>query len=213
MIPKITMPLLVPASHAVHELEVRRSRFISQAEKIEDPKAAKDHQHKRREEYPGCSHVVYAFLIGTENNYTMGQTDDGEPKGTSGSPVLEAIKGSGVTNVLITVVRYFGGTKLGKGGLVRAYTDSAKGALNNLVTEPFVRKCRFSLQIPYNIFDPFNKLVAEQGGEVLSAEYNTDISVKFTVPEDEVAHVRDVLRDMTSGSVILPENNEGNNNG
>lgn len=207
------MPLHIPVSQAVHEQEVKRSKFISHAEKIEDPKRAKILQQKRREEYPGSSHVVYAFLVGTENNYTMGQTDDGEPKGTSGNPVLEVIKGSGVTNIIITVVRYFGGTKLGKGGLVRAYADGAKGVLNVLSTEPLIRKCRFALPVPYNIFDPFKKVLTEQGGEIINADYKTQIWVTCTVPENNVSHVGAVLQDISSGSVTLLEHREGKSDG
>ena len=146
-----SMAPLVPLESRTLELFVKRSRFIAKAEKVSSPEEVKPLVRRRREEHPGCSHVVWAFVTGPPKSRTMGLSDDGEPKGTAGRPVLEVLKGSGITDTLVTVVRFFGGTKLGTGGLVRAYSDAARGVLENIPTEELIpgpaTSCRLSLPV------------------------------------------------------------------
>ena len=113
------MLILCKASQA--ETRVKNSRFLAEAIPVESPEHAKELWRWRKENYDNGGHIVYAFATGNQQNI-LGCSDDGEPSGTAGRPVLSVLKGSGITNCLITVARWFGGTKLGTGGLVHAYS-------------------------------------------------------------------------------------------
>ena len=110
------------------ELTVRKSRFLAEATPVDSVEAARALWRERKRIYADSNHVVYAFVCGPQGG-VMGCSDDGEPSGTSGRPTLEVLKGSGITNVLLTVTRWFGGILLGTGGLVRAYTAYLASAL------------------------------------------------------------------------------------
>ena len=142
------------------ELIVRKSRFLAEATPVASPEAARDLQRERKRVYAGCSHVVFAFICGPQGG-VMGCSDDGEPSGTAGRPVMEVLKGSGITNVLLTVTRWFGGTLLGTGGLVRAYTESAQLALADAPTAELVPLTRFTLALTYLQYETVRRRLAE----------------------------------------------------
>ena len=140
--------LYQPTSSARTEHIDRKSRFIAIAERIETAAEAKNYIQILRKQNPDASHVVYAFRVGGLSRDEYGMNDDGEPKGTAGRPVLEVLRGSSVTNVVIAVVRYFGGTKLGTGGLVRAYTSAAQGVLETLRIEVLEERAQYPWHAP-----------------------------------------------------------------
>ena len=108
------------------ELIVKKSRFIAIARKCNDPAEVKRIVDQTRAQYPDATHVVHAAVMGSQFSYS----DDHEPKNTAGRPALEVLKGSGITNIIVLIIRYFGGTLLGTGGLVKAYGDSTKMVLD-----------------------------------------------------------------------------------
>ncbi len=127
--------LLVPAPGGpyVGELEIRRSRFITWIDRADDEDAARDLVAAARAEYPDARHHCSAFLVEVPGaNRVERSSDDGEPSGTAGRPMLDVLQGSGLTNVAAVVVRYFGGVKLGTGGLVRAYGDAVSHVLDDV---------------------------------------------------------------------------------
>ena len=107
------------------ETVVCKSKFLAENFLIDDPTQVKEIIRRQKERYPDATHVCHAFLCGPRREFA-GCSDDHEPSGTAGRPMLEVLKGSGLTDILVTVVRWFGGTKLGTGGLVRAYSDAVK---------------------------------------------------------------------------------------
>jgi len=111
------------------ELVFQRSRFLGLLEPVVDPEAARARLKEAKSQYVDATHVVHAFRTGPEGSQTLGCSDDGEPPGTAGRPVLDVLKGAGGSNSLLLVVRWFGGTKLGTGGLVKAYGDTAKAVV------------------------------------------------------------------------------------
>lgn len=126
----------IPAGEVRIELHVKNSRFIGRAGYTPNVAEAKAFIEKVKAEEPGCTHAVYAFAIGHGAAVTHGMSDAGEPSGTAGRPALAVVKGSGLGDVTVVIVRYFGGTKLGTGGLVKAYTETAQAVLAALpVTE------------------------------------------------------------------------------
>ncbi len=193
----------IPLSTAVSELTVKHSRFISSAGFFDSPAAAKETIQNVRELHTGCSHVVHAYVVGAAGS-VFEMSDDGEPKGTAGRPVLEVLKGSGITNVMVTVVRYFGGTKLGTGGLVRAYSDSAREVLSFLKTEELVEKVRFTVSVPYTRYEGVHRLIAELAGIIDKENFAESVSLSGMLPAECKDALYKGLADL-SGGVIKPQ--------
>ena len=142
------MPYPVPQSRTRTEIKVSNSRFISTIDRADSVKEAQAFIRSIREEMPDASHHVYAFKIGHGSSISEGMSDDGEPSGTSGPPAMAVLRGSGIGDVVLVITRYFGGTKLGTGGLVSAYGAAAKAAVAELATEEKIKRKTFTLRVP-----------------------------------------------------------------
>ena len=186
------------------ELVVRKSRFLSEATPVASPEEARTIWRERKSTYTNGGHIVFAFICGPQGN-VMGCSDDGEPSGTAGRPVLEVLKGSGITDVLLTVARWFGGIKLGTGGLVRAYTESAQLALADAPVEDFVPVTRFSLALPYGHYENIRYRLPEFSAEITGEEFAADIMLTGTVPSTNYTALAGMIRDLTGGAVTLSE--------
>jgi len=190
----------VPIGTSAAEHIVKRSRFVSAASYFDSPETIKSTIRGVREEHAGCNHVVYAYVIGAAGT-VYGMSDDGEPKGTAGRPALEVLKGSGITNVLVTIVRYFGGTKLGTGGLVRAYSDSVRIVLPLLKTEELIERVRFTISAPYRCYEGIRRLIAELTGSVDKEEFAVGVVLEGLIPEERKAALTAGVGDLTGGAV------------
>ncbi len=195
--------LLIPAGESSSELVEKHSRFIAQCFGIASEKDAKEIVKRLWEQHPGARHIVWAFVIGEKNSQNMGMSDDGEPKGTAGRPVLNVLSGSGITNVLCTVVRYFGGTLLGTGGLVRAYSQSAKDAIEKLPTKPLVKETSFAFQIGYDIYDSIKYLLKKYDVHILDENFAEAIKIKAVVKESQFADVENEILQLTAGKTKI----------
>lgn len=193
--------VFVARGTAETEFTEKRSRFIGNAAGIESREEAEAEIKKRRREYPGCTHVVYAFRIGPPAGETLGMSDDGEPKGTAGKPVLEVLKGSGLTNILLTVVRFFGGTKLGTGGLVRAYSRSAKETLEKVRRERYEIRVSFSITVPYDLYEPVKRYIESIGGKMRKEYFGTAVDISGEIGRNVVQLLETTIRDLSKGSV------------
>lgn len=193
----------IPDGRVCREIVVKGSRFIAQTEYVSGPEEARKRIAERREEHRGSTHVVYAFITGKPNSQSMGMSDDGEPKNTAGRPVLEVLKGSGLTYVLATVVRYFGGTKLGTGGLVRAYSTAVKEALTALKRTPLVERQRFNLTVPYELYEPAVRLLRSYDGEVEDEKFTTEVTISGWLPARAVSGVQNEIDTLSRGSISL----------
>ena len=180
------------------ELVVRRSRFLAEATPVASPDAARELWHERKNTYTNGGHIVFAFICGPQGE-VMGCSDDGEPSGTAGRPVLEVLKGSGITNALLTVARWFGGIKLGTGGLVRAYTESAQLALADAPTAELVPRTDFTLALPYADYENVRRHLAEFAVEIASEEFATEVTLAGTVPSANFAAFSELVRNLTGG--------------
>ena len=200
--------MLVLEESVQFELTVKNSRFLAEAFVVANAEAARERLREQKERFSDASHVVHAFIVGPEGN-VMGCSDDGEPSGTSGRPVLEVLKGSGVTNVILTVTRWFGGTKLGTGGLVKAYTESAQGVVAQMKTHELVAMSRFGTTVPYGLYEQVKKLLAAHGAEVQSESFGEGVAMAGRLRETEVATLSAQLRDLSRGKVELQTEAEG----
>ena len=194
--------MLVPKGHSLETIEIKKSRFISMAMYVNSAEKAKEIVKAIRKEYPDSTHVVHAFLNGPTSDI-FGFSDDREPSGTAGRPVLEVLKGSGITNIIILVVRYFGGTKLGTGGLVKAYTEAAQRAIKSLPVEELVEKVSFKIDIGYNLYDSVVKILKLHSAEFEEPLFDTQIHISGSIPEKEISAVDEAIQDVSAGRVRL----------
>lgn len=192
----------VPTGTAQSELEVKRSRFLSYACPVYDPDEVKSALEHLRREHPQASHLVYAFITG-DNGTVMGMSDDHEPKNTAGRPALEVLKGSGITNVLVMIIRYFGGTKLGTGGLVKAYTEATQQVLTLLPTEESIPRVHFRLILPYNLYQQAQGILSDCDADELKEEFATEITISGRIPQERFSQASDLISDLSSGSRSL----------
>lgn len=200
----------IPAAEARAEIEIKRSRFIATAVPAFTIEEAKTFITRIKTEFKDASHNVPAFLIGFGNSVTAHSSDDGEPSGTAGRPILAVLQGSGLGDIAIVVTRYFGGTKLGTGGLVRAYSEATKAVLAILPRAEKVPTHTVMLALPYNLLERVRLLVGVWNGRILNEQFAADITmtVQFTVTK--FSSFQEALRELSNGTLAaeIIETNE-----
>lgn len=195
------------ASYSVPLNEIRRdqvvvnSRFIATLAPVFGIEEARAFIMRIKKEFSNASHNVPAYIIGGGNTVTEYFSDDGEPSGTAGKPALAVLRGSGLGDVAIVVTRYFGGTLLGTGGLVKAYTESTQLVVNAVGRGRRVPVHVALLAIPYNLLERVRLLVTHQHGEVLSEDYAADITMTLQFPVDSFDAFQNELREMSGGKL------------
>lgn len=197
----------IPDSYHVAELVIKKSRFIGEVFVLDFPdpksiqKTARDFLKRQKEKYFDATHVVHGFIAGVSGSY-MGCSDDGEPSGTAGKPVLDILKGSGYTNIFLTVTRYFGGVLLGTGGLVKAYGDTAKAVLSAVKPVPLIRWAEYSLSCPYCFYEGIKKILTENGAVIKNEEFSQDITMEYRIPFTAGAAAAGLIKDFSGGKVV-----------
>ena len=197
----MTQPYHIPASPVRTQITVKKSRFLTTIEPAPTVQQARQVIARVRADMPDASHHVYAFRVGFGNSVTEGMSDDGEPSGTSGPPTLAVVRGSNLGDIVVVTTRYFGGAKLGKGGLVRAYTESAQTALKQLPTELKIAKQLIGLEFPYALYHIVKRLIAAHGGSIEDEVFDEKIMVIAHFATADVPAFRLDLREQTSGQV------------
>ena len=194
--------MLTLLERAEAEIEVKRSRFIAIAiptDSMDKVKAAVD---RVRAEHPTANHVVHASVIGSSGTM-YSSSDDREPKNTAGRPALEVLKGSGITNILVCIVRYFGGTLLGTGGLVKAYGDAVKAVLPLLETEELIEKKRVNLILSYDLYTQLKRIFEKHGASIEEENFDINISVAVLIRSDRFdGFIKDV-KDLGQGRIDI----------
>lgn len=200
----VPTPYLIAAEDVIDETIVTRSRFICYLSPCSSVKAAKAFIKSLQSEHPQANHHCYAFIAGRpENSQLYGFSDDGEPSGTAGKPMLAMLQGSGVGEVCAVVVRYFGGTKLGPGGLQRAYGGSVKQALALLATKTKIPMVRKNLTCQYTQVNDVLHFLAQIGGEVINQEYNENVALTLALPDEQLVQFEQQLTTMSAGKLTL----------
>jgi uncharacterized YigZ family protein len=167
----------IPVREARKEIIVINSRFIASLAPTFNVEEAKDFISRIKSEFPDASHHVPAYLIGFGNSVIAHCSDGGEPAGTAGRPALAVLQGSGLGDVAVVVTRYFGGTKLGTGGLVHAYGQAVKEVLKDLPRAEKVPTHTVRLILPYPYFENVRRLVAENKGKIIDEDFAVDVTV------------------------------------
>jgi uncharacterized YigZ family protein len=183
------------------ELVIKKSRFIGCVQPVADRAAALAVVASLRSEHPAAAHVCWALMAGGQS----AANDDGEPGGTAGRPMLEVLRHQQIEGALATVVRYFGGVKLGAGGLVRAYTDAIAQALLGATLVPLVRQRSLQCTVPYALEGLVRReLVATTGAVLDSVQHDSDVQFAFTLPEPQADAFIARLDDAAQGRVVWP---------
>jgi uncharacterized YigZ family protein len=196
-------PYLIPAGEIQIEQLVVNSRFIATAlpvSSVEDVKAALS---RIRAAMPDANHHVYAYRIGFGSSVIEGMSDDGEPTGTAGPPALAAVRGSDLGDVMVVITRYFGGTKLGTGGLVRAYTDAAQQALAAVPRILKIRRAQIGIDLAYTYYERLKRLIAAHEGVIDDESFGEQVSVIVTLPESALESFTNSLTDLTAGQAAV----------
>ncbi|WP_423140447.1 IMPACT family protein [Proteus terrae] len=195
---------LIPAETVEFSEEIKKSRFITFIAHTEGIDAAKAYIQSIKEQFPDARHHCWAFVAGRpDDSQQLGFSDDGEPTGTAGKPILTPLLGSGMGEVTAVVVRYFGGIKLGTGGLVRAYGSGVQQALKLLPTKTKVPQLRFSVACEYSLVSLLEQVVEQYHGQVLSSEYTDKVTFILSLPAMHSGEVEVKLRDISRGSMQL----------
>ena len=189
----------IPLKEIRREHVVVNSRFIATLAPAFSIDAARAFIARMKKEFADASHNVPVYIIGGGNTVTEYFSDDGEPSGTAGRSALAVLRGSGLGDVAVVVTRYFGGTLLGTGGLVKAYTEATQ-----LVTEAVGRGRRIPVHvvmaaIPYNLLERVRLLVARNKGEVLGEDFAADITMTMQIPFDSLDAFQNDLRELSAG--------------
>ncbi|MEQ4912690.1 IMPACT family protein [Proteus terrae] len=195
---------LIPAETVEFSEEIKKSRFITFIAHTEGIDAVKAYIQSIKEQFPDARHHCWAFVAGRpDDSQQLGFSDDGEPTGTAGKPILAPLLGSGMGEVTAVVVRYFGGIKLGTGGLVRAYGSGVQQALKLLPTKTKVPQLRFSVACEYSLVSLLEQVVEQYHGQVLSSEYTDKVTFILSLPAMHSGEVEVKLRDISRGSMQL----------
>ena len=191
----------VPKAYARGEETVRGSRFLSEVFLISSQSEVRERIKSQKRKYADSTHVCHAFICG-RNAEIMGMSDDGEPSGTAGRPMLDVLKGSGSTNILVTVTRWFGGTLLGTGGLVHAYGNAVRNVLSQCEFEELVEKSDFSINCDYQQYRVIRKILDDFSISGMSEDFGEMILVRGKIPEADIGRLREIVFDSTKGKVL-----------
>jgi uncharacterized YigZ family protein len=191
----------IPAREARIEMIVVNSRFIASAVPVFSVEEARAFVDRVREEFADASHNVPAFVIGHGSSVTAHCTDDGEPSGTAGRPALAVLQGSGIGDVAVVVTRYFGGTKLGTGGLVRAYGDAVREVLRVLPLAEKVPTATLMVAVPYSLYERTRLLVDEYGAQLLDEDFAADVTLTARFAAERVEAFQSALRELSAGRI------------
>lgn len=188
-----------PIPEAAAELTVKKSVFRAEVFYTDNAQEAKETVKRQKDQYRDARHVVHAFVIG-ESGAVLGCSDDGEPAGTAGQPVLAVLKGSGITNILVTVTRWFGGTLLGTGGLVKAYSTAAKEALAKVHTEPLIQKAEFTCECSYENHNPLLRAAAHLPISFAQTEFAQTVQLSGSISLEYCDEFSKLVTEITKGA-------------
>lgn len=197
----------MPSSYSVPLREIRRehvivnSHFVATLAPVFSIEEARTFIARIKKEFADATHNVPAYIIGGGNTVTEYFSDDGEPDGTAGRPALAVLRGSGLGDVALVITRYFGGTKLGTGGLVKAYTESAQLVVNAVGRGRRIPVHVTMLAIPYSLLERVRLLSARHKGEILSEDFAGEITVTLQIPADAFESFQNELSEMSAGKL------------
>lgn len=194
-------PYPIPSTEVRAEIRVSNSRFIASLAPAFTVEEAREFINRIKAEFSDASHNVPVFLIGHGDSVTAHCSDAGEPSGTAGRPALAVLQGSGLGDVVLVITRYFGGTKLGTGGLVRAYSDSVRAVLEKVERSARVMTDTIMIALPYTYLERVRRMVTACNGTMLSEDFAADVTVTARFRVEDTPQFQAGLIELTGGTV------------
>lgn len=191
----------IPLTEVRREHMVANSRFIATLAPVFSVEEARAFVARIKKEFADARHNVSSYIIGGGNTVTEFCSDDGEPAGTAGKPALAVLRGSGLGDVAVVITRYFGGTLLGTGGLVKAYTETTQMVVNAVGRGRRVPIHVVMLAIPYHLLERVRALAALQRGEIAGEDYAADITMTLRLPVESMDTFQNDLRELSAGKI------------
>lgn len=196
----------VPDGRCRAEETVDRSRFICELARAATPDEAQAFVREIQATYPDATHHCWAFVAGAPGSTSrVGMSDDGEPHGTAGRPMLTVLLHSGIGEIVAVVTRYYGGTKLGTGGLVRAYSASVQAALSELVTAERVEFATLRVVLTWTYLSAVRHVLGSFEAVADSEDYGEQVTLGLRVPREHLDRLRSAIGNATSGQAIFPD--------
>lgn len=180
------------------EIIINKSRFIGYAQPISSEEEALDFIEKIKTKHRDATHNVYAYVLGANSNVQR-FSDDGEPSGTAGIPALEVLNKEDLRNVVVVVTRYFGGIKLGGGGLIRAYTRGAKIGIDAGIIVDKVLHHKLRVRISYNLYGMVENYLINQGISIEDVKYDEAVNIYVHVEHSQIDYFKKTITDLASG--------------
>jgi uncharacterized YigZ family protein len=195
---------LIPSREHRVEETIQKSRFITVGRHAADAESARSFVEEMRRAFPDATHHCWAFVAGPPgDSSSIGMSDDGEPHGTAGRPMLNALLHGEVGEIVAVCIRYYGGTKLGTGGLTRAYSGGVKLLLDSVPTEEKVDRVTLRIIIDYSATDGLGRLLEEVQGIVENQEFGERVETLASVPRDQADRVSEALAGLTHGRAMI----------
>lgn len=194
-------PCILPLEEVRAELLVVNSRFIASLAPVFSVDEAREFVLRIRQEFRDASHNVPAYLVGCGSSVIAHCSDDGEPAGTAGRPALAVLQGSGLGYAALVITRYFGGTKLGTGGLVRAYSDAARAVISQARRGQKIPVVTLMLGLPYSYFEQVRLLAAAHKGEVLDQDFGAEVTLTLRFPDPAQDAFQTALTNLSNGQL------------
>ncbi len=204
--PAATDRYAIPATRFRTEIEVERSRFIITVQEVTSAALAQAFIAEIKAEFPDANHNCWAYLVGAPGSSDqIGLSDDGEPHGVAGRPMLTTLQHSGLGDTAVVISRYFGGIKLGKGGMVKAYTAATQSALEQLPRNLRIAWIEIKATFDYSVLTSLTRRLPESEAEILETNYADKICARLRLPEEQMEAFQKIFSDLTAGQGKLEE--------
>ena len=191
------------AKPAQHEIKIKGSRFIANCDMVASSEKASEMLDSIRKREHAATHHCYAWQAGLFDQRSFKYSDDGEPSGTAGKPIYDVINGKGLDNIIVVVTRYYGGTKLGTGGLVRAYGEAAIGVLDKAGKKENFLTEQFKVQIDFSLYDQMTRLINRLGANQVSAEYSDIVTLIIAIRLTKSELLIKEITQLCSGKAVI----------
>lgn len=175
----------VKSQHTIED-NIKKSRFIGMIFPCKDEQTVVRHLKNLHHAYPDATHIVYAYRLKTPQGFVYRFHDAGEPSGTAGKPIFQHLEGKDLIDVLLVVIRYFGGIKLGAGGLTRAYGNAARRVIDEARIEPFIEMATVRLSVTYSQLQPLEYLLNKLNGRIVDQQFAERIGLTLELPADQL---------------------------
>ena len=201
----LTKPYSIPAESLEHCYEVKKSRFITQVHYIKSREQAMTLLAQSKQQYPDARHHCWAYLLGNPRHpSTAAFNDDGEPSGTAGKPILNVLNHKHIGNIMVIVIRYFGGVKLGAGGLVRAYSAATQQAVEKLSISEYVPTAEIEMVCEFSHESDLRRLLAAIPAEIIRCDYQEDLKLLIQCPYGAIKKLHGFCGSRQGARVLSP---------